>query len=131
MARSPLGPYQLQAAIAATHAEAERAGDTDWQQMHTLYRILERIAPNPMVTLNRAVALAETNGPRAGLELLSTLDSDEPDGRPPPAAAVRAHLLEKAGDRPAAREHTAAARATASLTERRYLETRAARLRAR
>ena len=72
-----LGPYQLQAAIAATHADAVTAEETNWLQVHALYLILERITPNPMVTLNRAIALAETEGPLAGLALLSTLDSDE------------------------------------------------------
>jgi RNA polymerase sigma factor (sigma-70 family) len=129
MAHSPLGPYQLQAAIAATHAEAERAEDTNWDQVHVLYRILERIAPNPMVTLNRAVALAEVRGPHAGLELLSTLDGDTRMTDHHRLYAVRAHLLEKAGDLPAAREnYKLAARITASLAERHYLETRAARL---
>ncbi|HVX45516.1 MAG TPA: sigma-70 family RNA polymerase sigma factor [Mycobacteriales bacterium] len=129
MARSPLGPYQLQAAIAATHAAAERPEDTDWKEVHALYRILERIAPNPMVTLNRAVALAEIRGPRAGLELLSTLDGDARVAAHHRLHAVRAHLLETAGDLAAARENYAlAARTTASLTERRYLESRAARI---
>jgi RNA polymerase sigma factor (sigma-70 family) len=124
-----LGPYQLQAAIAATHATAEHADDTDWHQVHTLYKILERIAPNPVVTLNRAVALAETKGPQAGLDLLSTLDNDAQVANHHRLHAVRAHLLEKAGDLPAARDnYQLAARATASLTERRYLQSRAARL---
>jgi RNA polymerase sigma factor (sigma-70 family) len=130
MARSPLGPYQLQAAIAATHAEAGRAEDTDWHQVHALYKILERIAPNPMVTLNRAIALAETKGPDAGIDLLSTLDGDARMASHHRLFAVRAHLLEKAGDLPAAREnYQRAARGTASLAERRYLESRDARLR--
>jgi RNA polymerase sigma factor (sigma-70 family) len=129
MARSPLGPYQLQAAIAATHADAGRPEDTDWPQVHVLYKILERIAPNPMVTLNRAIALAETNGPDAGLDLLSTLDDDARMAGHHRLYAVRAHLLEKSGDPAAAREnYQRAARATASLAERRYLESRAARL---
>jgi RNA polymerase sigma factor (sigma-70 family) len=129
MACSPLGPYQLQAAIAATHASADRAGDTDWHQVHALYLILERIAPNPVVTLNRAVALAEYKGATAGLELLSTLDSDPRMKNHHRLPGVRAHLLEMAGDLPAAREsYELAARRAASLTERRYLETRAARL---
>jgi RNA polymerase sigma factor (sigma-70 family) len=124
-----LGPYQLQAAIAATHANAERAADTDWHQVHALYKILERIAPNPMVTLNRAVALAQTRGPRAGLELLAALGGDTRMAGHHRLHAVRAHLLEQAGDRPAARDgYRLAARATASLAERRYLEARAARL---
>jgi RNA polymerase sigma factor (sigma-70 family) len=129
MTKAPLGPYQLQAAIAATHAEAARAEDTNWRQVHILYKILERIAPNPMVTLNRAVALAEVDGPKAGLELLSTLDDDERMAGHHRLAAVRAHLLEDAGDLPAARDnYLRAARETASLAERRYLQSRAARL---
>ncbi len=129
LASSQLGPYQLQAAIAATHAEAGAAEDTDWRQVHLLYKILERIAPNPVVTLNRAVALAEISGPRAGLELLDTLDGDARMGGHHRLHAVRAHLLEAAGDRAAAREnYKLAARGTASLAEQRYLESRAARL---
>jgi RNA polymerase sigma factor (sigma-70 family) len=129
MASSPLGPYQLQAAIAATHAGAERAEDTDWRQVHALYLILERIAPNPVVTLNRAIALAEFKGAAAGLELLSTLDGDARMTGHHRLPAVRAHLLEMADDLPAAREsYELAARRAASLTERRYLESRAARL---
>jgi RNA polymerase sigma factor (sigma-70 family) len=129
MTSAPLGAYQLQAAIAATHAEAARAQDPNWRQVHILYKILERIAPNPMVTLNRAVALAEVEGPKAGLELLSTLDDDERMAGHHRLAAVRAHLLEDAGELSAAREnYLRAARETASLAERRYLESRAARL---
>ena len=129
MAGSALGPYQLQAAIAATHANAAHAQDTDWHQVHVLYRILERIAPNPMVTLNRAVALAQTSGPRAGLELLAVLEDDPRMAGHHRLHAVRAHLLEQAGDETAAREsYQRAARLTASLAERRYLESRAARL---
>jgi predicted RNA polymerase sigma factor len=129
MDTSPLGPYQVQAAIAATHASAERPEETDWRQVHALYRILERIAPNPMVTLNRAVALAEVKGPQAGLDLLATLDGDARIARHHLLHAVRAHLLERTGDHAAAREsYRRAARATASLTEQRYLEARASRL---
>jgi RNA polymerase sigma factor (sigma-70 family) len=125
-----LGPYQLQAAIAATHADAATAAETNWAQVHALYLILERIAPNPMVTLNRAVALAETQGPRAGLALLSALDGDERMARHHRLLSVRAHLLEKAGDAAAARDHyRRAARATASIAERRYLESRASEVR--
>jgi RNA polymerase sigma factor (sigma-70 family) len=132
MARAPLGPYQLQAAIAATHADAPRAEDTDWHQVQLLYKILERIAPNPMVTLNRAVALAETMGPRAGLDLLAPLDADPRMADHHRLHAVRAHLLEQAGELPAAYEHyRRAARATASVTEQRYLESRARRVHAR
>jgi predicted RNA polymerase sigma factor len=77
LAGPALGPYQLQAAIAATHADAATPQQTNWRQVHALYLILERIAPNPMVTLNRAIALAETEGPLAGLALLSSLEGDE------------------------------------------------------
>src|SRR5262245_17851955 len=72
--RAPVGPYQLQAAIAAVHDEAVGAEDTDWPQILALYDMLERVAPNPMVTLNRAVAVAMVHGHRAGLELLDALD---------------------------------------------------------
>ncbi|HEY3925628.1 MAG TPA: DUF6596 domain-containing protein [Acidothermaceae bacterium] len=126
MARSPLGPYQLQAAIAATHADAQSAEDTNWQQVHVLYKILERIAPNPMVTLNRAVALAQTAGPAAALDLLTELEADPRMENHHRLHAVRAHLLEMSGDAPSAREqYKLAARGTASMTERRYLESRA------
>ncbi len=125
-----LGPYQLQAAIAATHSTAATAEETDWPQVHTLYLILERIAPNPMVTLNRAIALAETAGPQAGLALLATLDADERMAGHHRLLSVRAHLLERTGDTGAAHDHyRRAARATASLAERRYLDSRARRLR--
>src|ERR1700678_2884787 len=131
LADPALGPYQLQAAIAATHADAATAGETNWPQVHALYLILERIAPNPMVTLNRAIALAETEGPLAGLTLLSTLDSDERMAGHHRLLSVRAHLLEKAGDTAGAYEHyRRAAKATASIAERRYLEYRASRVRA-
>ena len=130
MARGALGPYQLQAAIAAVHVEAPRAEDTDWPQIAVLYRILERMAPNPMVTLNRAIAVAMTDGPAAGLELLCALAEDRRMTGHYRLAAVRAHLLEMAGDTSAARDaYELAARRTASLPEQRYLAARAARLR--
>jgi len=125
-----LGPYLLQAAIAATHADAATAEETNWLQVHALYLILERIAPNPMVTLNRAIALAETKGPQAGLALLATLDGDERMARHHRLLSVRAHLLEKTGDTAGAYQHyERAAKATASLAEQRYLRARASRLR--
>ena len=128
LSRTALGPYQLQAAIAAVHAEAARAEDTDWPQILALYELLERSAPNPMVTLNRAVAVAMAQGPQAGLDLLKTLD-DESIAEHHRLHAVRAHLLEMAGDREAALNgYLAAARRTTSLPEQRYLEARAARL---
>jgi RNA polymerase sigma factor (sigma-70 family) len=129
LSRSPLGPYQLQAAIAALHAEAARAEDTDWPQILALYELLEHLSPNPMVTLNRSVAVAMVRGPQAGLDLLRTLDDDEHIAEHHRLHAVRAHLLEMTGDRAAARDsYRAAARRTTSLPEQRYLEARAARL---
>jgi RNA polymerase sigma factor (sigma-70 family) len=130
LAGPELGPYQLQAAIAATHADAATPGETNWAQVHALYLILERVAPNPMVTLNRAIALAETRGPRAGLDLLAGLDHDERMAGHHRLLSVRAHLLEKNGDPAGAYEHyRRAAKATASLAEQRYLESRASRVR--
>jgi len=129
LAGPALGPYQVQAAIAATHADAATAAETDWRQVHALYLILERIAPNPMVTLNRAVALAETGGPSAGLALLATLDGDDRLAAHHRLLSVRAHLMEKAGDTAGAYEHyRRAAKATASQAERNYLDSRASRL---
>ncbi|MFC0507756.1 RNA polymerase sigma factor [Micromonospora costi] len=126
---SPPGPYQLQAAIAAVHAEAPSAAETDWPQILALYRLLARVAPNPMVTLNQAVAVAMVQGPRAGLALLAPLAEDDRTAGHHRLAAVRAHLLELAGETGAAREaYLAAARATTSIPEQRYLELRAARL---
>ncbi|AXO32898.1 RNA polymerase sigma factor [Micromonospora chalcea] len=123
------GPYQVQAAIAAVHAEAPSAETTDWPQIVALYRVLAHIAPNPMVTLNQAVAVAMVDGPRAGLALLEPLDADGRTAGHHRLAAVRAHLLDLAGDRADARAaYLAAARATTSLPERRYLQARAARL---
>jgi RNA polymerase sigma factor (sigma-70 family) len=125
----PVGPYQLQAAIAAVHDEAPSAEATDWPQILALYELLAAVAPNPMVTLNHAVAVAMVRGPRAGLDLLATLDGDERLAGHHRLDAVRGHLLEMAGDTAAARDrYRAAARRTTSLPEQRYLESRAARL---
>ena len=129
LAHAAPGPYQLQAAIAAVHMEAERAEDTDWRQILVLYRLLRRFDPSPMVVLNEAVALAMVDGPRAGLELLDALAADDRMAGHHRLAAVRAHLLEQAGDRDAAREQYAlAARRTTSLPEQRYLQARLRRL---
>ena len=126
---APLGPYQVQAAIAAVHDEAATAEETDWPQILALYEVLERVSPGPMVTLNRAVALAMVHGPRAGLALLGTLDSDDRMAHTHRLEAVRAHLLEIAGDAAAAREsYRRAVRMTASVPEQRYLALRAAQL---
>jgi RNA polymerase sigma factor (sigma-70 family) len=125
---APVGPYQLQAAIAALHDEAPTAGATDWPQILALYDVLTTIAPGPVVTLSRAVALAHVYGPRAGLALLGTLDQDERMVHTHRLEAVRAHLLDQAGDAAAARDsYLRAAKMTASLPEQRYLELRAAR----
>jgi len=128
--RGQVGPYQLQAAIAAVHDEAEHAGTTDWPQILALYELLEHLAPNPMVTLNRAVAVAMVHGPAAGLDLLDTLRSDKRMARHHRLFAARAHLLERLGryDDAAGAYRDAARRAT-SAPERRHLTARAARLR--
>ncbi len=126
---TPVGPYQLQAAIAAVHDEARSADQTDWRQILALYEVLERVSPGPVVTLNRAVAVAMVDGPRAGLALLGTLDGDARMAQTHRLDAVRGHLLELAGDTAAAREcYWRASRMTASLPEQRYLALRAARL---
>jgi RNA polymerase sigma factor (sigma-70 family) len=129
LARSPVGPYQLQAAIAAVHAEAESADATDWREILGLYEILARISPNPMTTLNHAVARAMVDGPRAGFGMLTALERDDRVAGHHRLDAVRAHLLEMAGEAAAARaSYQRAARRTTSLPERRYLESRAAHL---
>jgi RNA polymerase sigma factor (sigma-70 family) len=123
----PIGPYQLQAAIAALHDEAPSAEHTDWPQILALYEVLERVAPGPVVTLNRAVAVAMVHGPRAGLALLGTLEADERMAHTHRLEAVRGHLLELAGDAAAARaSYQRAAKMTASVPEQRYLALRAA-----
>jgi RNA polymerase sigma factor (sigma-70 family) len=124
-----IGPYQLQAAVAALHDEAASADETDWPQILALYEFLERVSPGPVVTLNRAVALAMVRGPRAGLALLGTLDDDDHMAHNHRVHAVRGHLLELGGDPVAAREsYLQAARMTASIPEQRYLTLQAARL---
>jgi RNA polymerase sigma factor (sigma-70 family) len=129
LSQGTVGMYQLQAAIAAVHDEAERAEDTDWPQILALYELLARMSDNPMVTLNRAIAVAMVRGPVKGLELLDALDRDGRLTGHHRLEAVRAHLLEMAGDGEGAVAHyrTAAARTT-SLPERNYLLGQAARL---
>ncbi|HSS75387.1 MAG TPA: DUF6596 domain-containing protein [Thermoanaerobaculia bacterium] len=129
LSKRSIGEYQLQAAISAVHDEAPRAEDTDWPQILALYGLLLRMSDNPMVTLNHAIATAMVKGPVAGLELLKALDADERLAGHHRLDAVRAHLLELAGDLQAAIAHyrTAAGRTT-SLPERNYLMTQAARL---
>ncbi|HEX5424071.1 MAG TPA: sigma-70 family RNA polymerase sigma factor [Candidatus Acidoferrales bacterium] len=127
-----IGPYQLQAAIAAVHDEAPRAADTDWPQILALYELLKRMSDNPMVALNHAIAAAMVHGPAKGLELLDALADDPRLASHHRLDAVRAHLLERAGDRSAAIEkYRAAASKTASLPERNYLLAQAARLAAK
>jgi RNA polymerase sigma factor (sigma-70 family) len=129
LARGAVGYYQLQAAIAAVHDEASRAADTDWAQIFALYSLLEQMSDNPMVALNRAIAAAMTQGPEVGLELLKALDADTRIAGHYRLDAVRAHLLEMAGDRERALAHyRAAAERTTSIPERNYLITKAARL---
>jgi RNA polymerase sigma factor (sigma-70 family) len=129
MSRDEPGPYQLQAAIAAVHAEAGRAEETDWPQILALYTLLDRMSGNPVVTLNRAVAAAMVHGPGVGLALLQPLVGDERLAREHRLDAVRAHLFEMAGEHERAAAHyRAAARRTASLPEQRDLNARAARL---
>ena len=127
--KGSVGPYQLQAAIAAVHDEAARAKDTDWPQILALYELLKRMSDNPVVMLNHAIAAAMVHGPSKGLELLRALDSDERLSNHHRLDAVRAHLLEMAGDHKDAITHyrIAASRAT-SMPERNYLMMQAARL---
>lgn len=126
--KGSVGPYQLQAAIAAVHDEAARAEDTDWPQILALYDLLKRMTGNPMVSLNHAIAAAMVHGPAKGLELLDALKADMRVADHHRFHAVRAHLLEMAGDRDGAVQHyrTAAAKA-GSLPERNYLLMQAAR----
>jgi RNA polymerase sigma factor (sigma-70 family) len=126
LAQAPIGPFQLQAAIAAVHDEAERAEDTDWPQILALYGMLHALDPSPMVTLNRIVARAMVDGPQAGLAALDEIAADPVLGAHHRTAAVRAHLLELAGDPAGAHEYyRLAARLTLSRPEQRYLESRA------
>jgi RNA polymerase sigma factor (sigma-70 family) len=127
--KGQIGAYQLQAAVAAVHDEAARAEDTDWPQILALYDLLRRMSDNPMVALNHAIAVAMVQGPAQGLELLRNLDGDARLASHHRLDAVRAHLLELAGEREGAVQHyRAAAAKTASLPERDYLLTQAARL---
>jgi RNA polymerase sigma factor (sigma-70 family) len=128
LASAPIGPYQLQAAIAAVHDEAPSPQDTDWLQILGLYELLDSIAPGPMVTLNRIVASAMVHGPQAGLQQLADVAGEPALAGHHRVDAVRAHLLDLAGEHEQAREaFRLAARRTLSLPEQRYLESRAAR----
>ncbi len=129
LATTRAGPYQLQAAIAAVHDQARRPEDTDWPQILTLYNLVHAIAPSPVVALNRIVALAMVHGPRAGLHELTAAEADPALAGHHRLDAVRAHLLELAGHRNAARTcYLRAAHRTLSIPEQRYLTARAARI---
>jgi RNA polymerase sigma factor (sigma-70 family) len=127
--RGPTGPYQLQAAIAAVHDEAPNADATDWPQIVALFELLMSMSDNPVVALNHAVAVAMARGPERGLELLAGLETDDRIAQDRRLHAVRAHLLEMAGDRAGARDsYLEAARRATNLPQQRYLYGRAARL---
>ncbi|MFC4021968.1 RNA polymerase sigma factor [Micromonospora sp. GCM10011542] len=127
--RGPVGPYQVQAAIAALHAEAPSTAETDWPQILALYQVLEQQSGSPVVALNRAVATAMVHGPAAGLAALAPLAEDPRLAGNHRLPAARAHLHEMAGDRArAVEDYRAAAARTTSLPEQRYLTMRAARL---
>jgi RNA polymerase sigma factor (sigma-70 family) len=129
LSKGSIGAYQLQAAIAAVHDEAARAEDTDWPQILALYELLMRMSDNPMVMLNHAIAAAMVHGPSDGLERLRALDADPRLSGHHRLDAVRAHLLEMAGDHEAAITHyRIAAGRTTSIPEQNYLTTQAARL---
>ena len=129
MARGAVGPYQVQAAIAALHDEAATVDDTDWPQILALYTMLTRMSDNPMVRLSRAIALAMVSGPQAGLAALDQLATDPRLAGQHRLEAARAHLLERAGAiAAAATAYRSAAARTASTAERDYLLMRAARL---
>jgi RNA polymerase sigma factor (sigma-70 family) len=129
LSRGMVGPYQLQAAVAAVHDEATSADETDWPQILALYGVLRELSDNPMVELNHAIALAMVNGPAAGLERLDALDADPRLAGHHRLDAVRAHLLERAGERDrAVTLYRRAADRTTSTAERNYLLAHAARL---
>jgi predicted RNA polymerase sigma factor len=123
-----LGPYQIQAAIAAVHDEAASVEDTDWAEVLALYQLLDRVSPGPMVSLGRAVAIAMVRGPQAGLAATGELAGAL--GRHHRYHAVRGHLHEMAGDREtAAEDYRTAAKYATNIPEKRYLERKLAALR--
>ena len=127
--RGAIGPYQIQAAIAAIHDEAACDEDTDWRQILAFYDLLLGMSDNPMIALNRAIAAAMVDGPARGLELLAALDADDRIRGHYRLDAVRGHLYERSGDRARAVMHyQAAADRTTSIPEQNYLRTKAARL---
>jgi predicted RNA polymerase sigma factor len=127
--RGPVGPYQLQAAIAAIHDESASADETDWPQIVALYEVLLQLTDNPMVALNHVVAVAMARGPADGLDLLAAIEHDNHLAKDHRLAAVRAHLLEMSGDTRGARTaYEEAASRTTSVPQQRYLRARASRL---
>lgn len=128
LSKGAVGPYQIQAAIAAVHDEATTADETDWNQVLTLYGLLEKMSDNPMVTLNKAVAVAMVSGYKAGLEVINNLDKDPRIAGHYRLDAVRGHLFERAGNVEKAAHHfRVAAERTLSIPERNYLLAKAAR----
>ena len=129
-ARGPVGPFQVQAAIASLHAEASSTATTDWRQIVALYDVLVRLGDNPMAALSHAIAIAMVDGPRAGLAALDRLAGDPRLVDHHRLAAARAHLLERSGDRAAAiLAFERAAGLTTNTAERDYLVLQTARLR--
>jgi predicted RNA polymerase sigma factor len=127
--KGAVGPYQLQAAIAAIHDEASNAEETDWQQIVALYELLLGISDNPVVALNHAVAVAMASGPHTGLQLLDDLQTDQRIAEDHRFHAARAHMLEMTGDRVGARdEYLRAAERTTNLPQQRHLHMRAVRI---
>ncbi|GAA1561541.1 RNA polymerase sigma factor [Kribbella lupini] len=127
--RGPLGPYQLQAAIAAVHDEAPTAAETDWPQIAALYGVLLQLTDNPMTALNHVVAVAMAQSPTAGLELLATIDTDPRLTSDHRLYAVRGHLLEMSNDPAGARTaYERAAELATSLPQQRYLNQKLAAL---
>ena len=122
-----IGPYRIQAAIAAVHDEAPSSAATDWPRIVALYELLMRTNTSPMVALNHTVAVAMARGPAAGLELLCRLGDDRTLSADHRFHSVRAHLLEMSGDLDGARDaYEAAAQRATNLAQQRYLRSRAA-----
>lgn len=130
LSRGAVGPYQLQAAIAALHDQAPSHDQTDWEQIRALYGLLLKMSDNPMIALNHAIAVAMVEGPAAGLRLLEELGKDRRLATHHRLAAVRGHLHERQGDdAQAIVQYQLAAERTASLPERNYLQLKVSRLR--
>jgi predicted RNA polymerase sigma factor len=128
--QGPTGPYQIQAAIAAVHDEAETADATDWAQIAALYGVLLRLDDNPIVALNHAVAVSMVAGPRAGLTLLQRIHDDSRIATNHRFHAVRGHLLDQSGETTdALAAYEAAAQHATNTQQQRYLQQQIARLR--